>query len=150
LTYARGYKGPAINNVSPGLVGQSIVNPEIPLDWEAGVKTSLSSNRLTVNLALFNETIKDFQAQVFGMQAGAAQFTFANASHLYARGVQLSVSSRPVAGLSLNGSVLYNHATYDHFVVQCDAGYLIGCVSRTGLLSRTSRVCNLREPRVGN
>lgn len=133
VTYARGYKGPAINNVSPGLVGQTIVDPEIPLDWEAGVKTSLFSNRLIVNLALFSETIKDFQAQVFGVQAGVAQFTFANASHLFAKGVQLSVSSRPAAGLTLNGSVLYNHATYDHFIVQCDAGYLVGCVPQNGL-----------------
>lgn len=134
VTYSRGYKGPAINNISPGVVGQSVVKPEIPLDWEAGVKTSLFSNHLTADLSVFDETVKNFQAQVFGLQGGVGQFTFANASHLFARGVELNLAARPLPGLSLNGGILYNHATYDNFIVQCDAGYTVGCATQNGAL----------------
>ena len=134
LTYSRGYKGPAVNNISPGVIGQTIVKPEIPLDWEAGVKTSLFGNHLTADLSLFDETVKNFQAQVFGVQGGIGQFTFANASHLFARGAELNVAARPIPGLSLAGGVLYNHATYDNFIVQCDAGYTTGCASQNGSL----------------
>jgi iron complex outermembrane recepter protein len=127
VTFARGYKGPAVNNIAPGISGESIVRPEIPLDWEGGVKTSFFSNKVALDLSVFDETIKDFQAQVFAVEAGFGQFTFANASRLFVRGFEANVSAHPTDGLTLQGGVIDDDATYDNFVVQCDAGYTVGC-----------------------
>src|SRR5690606_31584946 len=65
LTAARGYKGPAVNDAaSPPLV-QPIIRPEIPMNYELGLKGSFLEGKMAVTLTLFNNKVKDFQTAVF-------------------------------------------------------------------------------------
>jgi len=139
LTYSRGYKGAAVNNLAPGTAGPAIVNPEIPIDLEAGYKTSLFERRLVLDVSLFDETIKNFQAQVFETVGGLGTFVFANASKLRVRGVQGSFYSKPLPGLTVNGGLIYNDATYGDFIVPCNAAYTAGCTTSGGNLVTNAR-----------
>lgn len=145
LTYSRGYKGAAVNNLAPGTTGPTVVNPEIPEDLEVGYKTTLLDRRLVLDVAAFDETIKDFQAQVFENLAGFGTFVFANASELRVRGVQASFYSKPLEGLTVNGGAIYNDATYGDFVVPCNAAYTVGCTTEGGSLVTNARDSQLAQ-----
>ncbi len=119
LTYTRGYKGPAVNNLTPGTTGPTVVKPEIPLNLELGYKDSFFDRRVTVNLVAFHELIKDFQAQTAEDNGGFISFVFANAAKLKVNGFQANLYSRPLPGLSIDSGLLYNDATYGDYIVQC-------------------------------
>lgn len=125
LTYARGYKGPSTNTGEAA--GAPIVKPEIPTNLEFGVKTAFFDRRLALDLAIYNQDVKDFQAQFVQTQNGFTTFVFGNASHLYVKGAELNVTARPLAGLRLNGGLIYNDATYGDFNVPCKAGSTQTC-----------------------
>ena len=86
-----GYKGPQIVFNPPNLVPSvgggkvtlpgppsiSIVQPESPMDEEAGVKATVLDGHLAVDFNLFHTIIKDFQAESFKAQG----FVPANVSH---------------------------------------------------------------------
>jgi iron complex outermembrane recepter protein len=126
-TYSRGYKGPALNNLNAGGIAPPVVDPEIPTNYEVGVKTALFDRRVNIDLTAYKTDVQDFQAQTIVTVGGLTRFVFANASELNFKGVQLNVYARPVDGFTLNGGVLYNDARYGSFVVQCNAPFLAGC-----------------------
>lgn len=127
-TVTRGYKGPGFNSGLdvPTSVGPTnaefraftIVAPEIPTAYEAGIKASIPSIRTFVSLAGFWTDFKDFQAQVFetipGSPTGA--FTVRNAGQLRTRGFELEIDSRPLPGLNLGGNLTYNDAKFREFL----------------------------------
>ncbi|MDB5432738.1 MAG: TonB-dependent receptor [Caulobacter sp.] len=128
VTYARGYKGPAINDQAAGPGIPVLVRPEIPKTVEAGLKTTLFDGRLGANLAVFHTEVEDFQSQFF--DPAAAAFIFGNAPKLTSKGFSLDVFGRPVKGLTLNGGVAYTDARYGGgYVVACGQGQTLaqGC-----------------------
>lgn len=127
-TYARGYKGAAVNSPGNAVKGNPIVAPEIPIDLEGGIKASAFERRLTIDFNVYHQTFKDFQAQVASTSGGITSFIFGNASRLKVDGAQLTLTARPMTGLSLNGGLIYNKAVYGNFIVPCSAQYLVGCV----------------------
>lgn len=117
-TYTRGYKGPSVNDQATSTSVPLIVRPEIPHNIEGGLKTSLFGGRLTANLAVYHNRVTDFQAQYF--DPASAQYVFANAPKLVAKGVSLDIAGRPVQAVTLNAGLLYNDARYGRgYVVQC-------------------------------
>ena len=117
-TYTRGYKGPAVNDVSPTAGGSVVVQPEIPHNTEVGVKATLLNGRLGVNVAGFRNVVTNFQTQFFDPFLTA--YVYGNAPKLVAQGVSLDIFGAPVRGLTLNGGFLYNDAKYG-------AGYNVAC-----------------------
>ncbi len=130
ITYAKGYKSGTFSLAVPPVA----VKPEIPTDLEIGAKTSFFDNHLALDVAAFDETYKNFQAQVFDVVGGIGQFDLANASQLHSRGVQANIVATPFDGLTVNGGIIYNRATYGNFVVACDAAYTVGCTLVNGNL----------------
>ena len=120
LTYARGYKGPATN---PGerTTAPVIIQPEIPTNIELGYKTAFLDRRMLLDATLYHQDVKDFQAQMVQTVNGFTSYVFGNASHLYAKGVEVNLSARPTRGLRIDGGLNYNDATYGHFLVPCRA-----------------------------
>ncbi len=116
-TYSRGYKGPEINLPTTALP-ESFVVPEIPIAYEAGVKGSVLNGRLAVDLNGFYTTVHDYQTQVLVNSAAGPQFVIGNVPYVRTRGVELDVFGKPIPGLTLNGGLTYDLATYGPYTAQ--------------------------------
>jgi iron complex outermembrane receptor protein len=122
-TAARGYKGALVNDqLSNNGVGQPLVQPEIPMDYEVGLKATVLDGRLATDVALFHDKVKDFQTTIFLPPVGAtpAGFATGNVPYVITQGVELSVFGKPFENFSLNGGVLYDDARYSpNYLVAC-------------------------------
>jgi iron complex outermembrane receptor protein len=129
-TYATGFKASSVNLSrdsrplasdlpaiiagglgTPNLVsGTRFAEPEESTVYEAGLKAQWSVAAL--NLAVFKQSIKGFQSNVFT----GTGFALANAGKQSTFGIEFDGSVRPVRGLSLNLAVTYLDPKYDSFV----------------------------------
>ena len=129
-TYATGFKASSVNLsrdsrplasdlaaieaaglTTPNLAsGSRFAAPEESEVYEFGLKANWSVAAL--NLAVFKQSIKGFQSNVFT----GTGFALANAGKQSTFGVEFDGSVRPVAGLNLNLAVTYLDAKYDSFV----------------------------------
>ncbi len=131
-TVSRGYKGPQIVFNPPGLIpglnlsgpsvtlptpaSISIVQPEYPMDYEAGVKATVLHGAFAVDFNLFHTNIKDFQSSVY--RNGV--FIPNNIPHVITEGAELDLLGFLGPGLTLNGGFMYDRVTYPR-------GYLVAC-----------------------
>jgi iron complex outermembrane receptor protein len=113
VTVARGYKGPGFSAL-PGAVAtqDQAVKPEIPMDYEGGIKSSLFDRRLVVNVSIFTEDFKDFQAQVYDANTVPPAFRVTNAGELKSEGAELQVTGKVTPDLTLAGNLAYVDAYY--------------------------------------
>lgn len=130
-TASRGYKGPAVNDQAVLGSGISpVIQPEIPMYYELGLKGSFAGGRLIGTIALFHNKVKDFQTSVFvppSDDVPVGVFAQGNAPYIKAKGVELSLVGKPTRDLSLNLGVIYNDTSYSpDFVVACSPG-IGGC-----------------------
>ena len=129
-TYATGFKASSVNLSrdsrplasdlpaiiagglgTPNLVsGTRFAEPEESTVYEAGLKAQWSVAAL--NLAVFKQSIKGFQSNVFT----GTGFALANAGKQSTFGIEFDGSVRPVRGLNLNLAVTYLDPKYDSFV----------------------------------
>jgi iron complex outermembrane receptor protein len=116
-TYSRGYKGPSVNLPTTSLPG-SFVTPEIPVAYEAGVKGTVLNGRLAVDLNGFYTTIHDYQTQILVNSAVGPQFIVGNVPFVRTRGVELDLFGKPFPGLTINGGLTYDVATYGPYTAQ--------------------------------
>jgi iron complex outermembrane recepter protein len=117
VTYTRGYKAPAVNDEGAG----NIVDAEVPMAWEGGMKASLFDRKLALNLAVFHTKVRDFQTLLYDSSTNS--FNFANAPSLKSKGASLTLFGKPAQWLSLNAGLMYTDATFGPgFIVQCAPG----------------------------
>jgi len=129
-TYATGFKASSVNLsrdsrplasdlpaiISGGLGTPNLVSgtrfaaPEESSVYEAGLKAQWSVAAL--NLAVFKQSIKGFQSNVFT----GTGFALANAGKQSTWGVEFDGSVRPVQGLNLSLAVTWLDPKYDSFV----------------------------------
>ncbi|QCB56888.1 TonB-dependent receptor [Sphingopyxis sp. PAMC25046] len=129
-TYATGFKASSVNLsrdsrplasdlaaiaaaglTTPNLAaGSRFAAPEESEVYEFGLKANWSV--AAMNLAVFKQSIKGFQSNVFT----GTGFALANAGKQSTFGVEFDGSVRPVDGLNLNLAVTYLDAKYDSFV----------------------------------
>jgi iron complex outermembrane receptor protein len=116
-TYSRGYKGPAYNvffnfrNAYDSLA----LDPETSDSFEVGLKTTTFKDRLAVNVAAFDTTYDNFQANFTDVVLGAPVTRLINAGSVKTRGVEIDLTARPTRELSLRAAVAATHARIDHF-----------------------------------
>jgi len=119
-TVTRGYKAAGIVQgltIRP-LSGQTLptVRPEIPTQYEIGVRHQSDDKRVTANFTGFFTEVKDFQAQTLVPNPnGTAIFTVANAGKVETYGFEGELTVAPVEGLSLSAAVAYTNATFARF-----------------------------------
>jgi outer membrane receptor protein involved in Fe transport len=129
-TYATGFKASSINLsrdsrptaadlpaiISGGLglpnlvSGSRFANPEESTVYEFGLKGQWDV--AAVNVAVFKQSIKGFQSNVFT----GTGFALANAGKQSTFGIEFDGSVRPVDGLNLTLAATYLDAKYDSFV----------------------------------
>lgn len=118
VTYARGYKGAAINDQTTTVLAPLVVKPEIPKAWEGGVKATLLDGRMVANFAIFRTDVENYQTQF--LDSETATYIYGNAPSIRSQGVELTVMGKPIPELTLNGGLTYTDATYGE-------GYLVAC-----------------------
>jgi len=128
--YSRGYKSGGYNldrsgfNITPASTTQPSTsdlhfNPEYTDAYEVGVKSTI--NRSTqLNLNVFYEEVTDFQSNNFS----GFNFVTRNIPTTISKGAELSLLTRPLDGLTLQGGLLYNDAKYGS-TVSFGPGYTI-------------------------
>ena len=115
-TYSRGYKGPAYNVFFNMLNRDTLaLKPETSDSFELGLKSTAFDKRLTLNLAAFKTKYSNYQANFYDTVAGAVVTRLINAGDVSTQGIELDLTTRPIARLTLTGSLAYTDATIDQF-----------------------------------
>lgn len=89
-----------------------LIAPEKSTDYEAGIKTTLAGGRATLNLNLYWNDIRDFQAVQTDPTRLALGAFLGNAARARLRGLEAEASAKLGAGFSLSAAGAYNEATY--------------------------------------
>ena len=108
-SYSSGFKGGG-TNPRPFFASQVIsFDPEVLYNWEIGAKTDLFDRLLRLNVTGFYGILRNAQIGV-SICPGANPTPCAallNAGNAHEKGVEVETTIRPVAGLSIDGSVSY-------------------------------------------
>lgn len=121
-SFARGFKSGGINmsglpldaNNQPALA-TAVVEPERNTTWEAGVKSTLWDDRLTLNLAAYHTTVSDFQATVVdSSQTVALRGYLSNIPEVRVQGIEADAALR-LGRLTLIGALAYGDGTYTDY-----------------------------------
>jgi iron complex outermembrane receptor protein len=123
-TVSRGYKGPGFSNLIDFTIpsGQTamqaaLIRPEIPTNYEAGIKGYVLDRAVSFGLTFFLTDIKDFQAQVYSVPIGQpGSFRVTNAGALRTKGFEAEVNLRPARGFDLGIGLAYADTKYRDFV----------------------------------
>jgi iron complex outermembrane receptor protein len=110
-TVSRGYKGGQI--ATPALpLTPYVVQPEIPTDYEAGLKTTLFGGWVA-DLNAFYTKIQGYQSQQCTVSAtGVISCVQTNINGVRSRGAEIDFFGRVFPGLSLNTGFIWAKATY--------------------------------------
>ncbi|MEM9963929.1 MAG: TonB-dependent receptor [Asticcacaulis sp.] len=122
VNYSRGYKSGGINAAgiptaadgSPSLVN-AVIDPEEVTSIEAGLKSQFWNKRATVNVAVFNTDIKDYQANVVDSGPGALRGYLANIEKVEVKGVEIDGRLRATDNFNIYGNISYTDAIYASF-----------------------------------
>ncbi|HEY3950050.1 TonB-dependent receptor [Phenylobacterium sp.] len=126
FTYSRGYKGPAYNvffNMTALQTNQ--LEPETSNAFELGLKSRLFDKRLQFNLALFDDTVSNYQANEPDLVAGTVVTRLINAGEVSTRGAEIDAVAKPIDNLTLSFDYAYTDAHIDSF--SCPPGSAISC-----------------------
>jgi iron complex outermembrane recepter protein len=89
--------------------GSRFANPEESAVYEVGLKGQFQG--FAFNLALFDQTLKGFQSNIFN----GSGFILGNAPQQSTRGIELDFSINPTRGLVFNGAMTYLDSKYDDY-----------------------------------
>ncbi len=127
-TITRGYKGPQANDIDVNKP-PVVVRPEVPQDYEIGIKSALLGGRLALTADVFYTNIQGYQAQYClppDISNPTPVCAPANVDGVKTRGFDLMAFGNPVEGLTLNGGVTYAKATYPNPYFAADGTDLSG------------------------
>ena len=110
-TWSRGYKGPAFNvffNMSA--LNTAPIAPETSNAYEIGLKSSLFDEQLRLNVAVYEETFDNFQANSFVQINGSVTTSLTNAGTVRSEGATADFEWRPTKDFSVYGGYSYDKA----------------------------------------
>lgn len=110
---ARGYKAGGVNLAALAPTVPTVIAPERVDSLEAGIKTRLFDRRMTLNLALFQETATDYQANIYDPVLNKVYL--GNVPEVRTRGLEFDLQARPAEQLSLYASGALTEATYTDY-----------------------------------
>ena len=116
ITYNRGFRSGGINvqrfPASSGV--KQTFDPEYSDNFEAGYKTSVANNKVSISASAFLIEWKDMQ--LYNL---VAPFTYAreNVGNAQSMGFEAEISAIPVKGLQLDGSVGFDKTKYKNFAL---------------------------------
>ena len=112
---SRGYKGPQVNIPTLPTTPATVINPEIPTDYEVGSKGALFDHKLNFDVSAFYIKLKGYQGQ-FCVQGPPPTNTLVcnvtNISHITSKGIEGNIFGSPLRGLTLNAGLIYDEVHY--------------------------------------
>lgn len=131
-TATQGYKGGGYDTG----IGRSVldnVEPEKPMNYEIGFRSTWPSAGLTFNTTLFHTIVEDYQISS-RLEGPLSVYVIQNAAKLKSQGVEVDLGYRPMSAtdLAFSGSVAYVDAIFDEFPnASCFTGQTAaeGCVA---------------------
>lgn len=120
VTYSTSYKPVGVNVAGLPTIGGkpatdlAVIKPEDVKNIEVGVKTT-PFNNFTLNLALFNTEIKDYQTNVQSPELGVNRGYIANAEKVRVRGAEVDANIKANDHFTFYGAVAYTDAKYVKF-----------------------------------
>lgn len=112
-TYAHGLKSGGINLTNLPVGVAPTIRPEKVDHFELGLKSSLLDRKLTLNAALFQTQIDDYQTTILDADRSASYLQ--NAGSVRSRGFEVESWMRPTQGLALRAAVTYLDAKLRSF-----------------------------------
>ncbi|KHK89849.1 TonB-dependent receptor [Novosphingobium malaysiense] len=125
-SYKTAYKSGGFSNSGINSLLASVDNftfaPERAKGFEAGIKSTLLDRQLRLNLIGYTYKYTNLQIDFF--DSAVIAFNTINAGAVRTKGIEFEAEYAPYAapGLTLRGSVNYNHARYKDFLAPCYAG----------------------------
>lgn len=108
-TYSEGFKAGGYNGLVTNVTAlQAVFRPEITKAYELGMKGTFFDRKLRLNIALFQNNVKDLQ-QLVTLEGGNYAIENYDAR---ARGIEIESVFQPVNGLTFWGNVSINDGTY--------------------------------------
>ncbi len=111
-SYSTGFKSGGFNLSSGSTVSAADFAPETTRSFEIGAKSSLFDGAMTVNVALFDQKVTDFQANIFN----GTSFDLTNAGERKIQGFEFETTINPFEHLILTGAVTYLDADFTEFL----------------------------------
>ncbi len=111
-SYSTGFKSGGFNLSAGSSVSTADFAPETTRSFEIGAKSSLFDGAMTVNVALFDQKVTDFQANIFN----GTSFDLTNAGERKIKGFEFETMINPFENLVLTGAVTYLDADFPDFV----------------------------------
>ncbi|MET0251275.1 MAG: TonB-dependent receptor [Novosphingobium sp.] len=117
LSWSKGFKSGGYDLRTNTAIGsQTPYRPQVLTAYEAGLKSSFLDRRLTANLAIFYNDIKDLQVRATSTAAlGLVTNQLINAGNAASWGGELELAAAPFDGLKLSGSIAYLKTKYKTF-----------------------------------
>ncbi|MCW5725510.1 MAG: TonB-dependent receptor [Maricaulaceae bacterium] len=99
-SYSRGFKPGGFNvSANAAMTGVFEFEEEIISNWELGLKALIFDNTTQVNMALFRQNLRDFQANIFTGQG----FGLQNAGEVQITGLEFEFLAQPTDRLTFSG-----------------------------------------------
>jgi iron complex outermembrane receptor protein len=115
-SYTRGYKGPAMNVFfNMQAIDNFGIAPETSDAFELGLKSRLLDGKLVLNLAAFDATYDNFQANNQDLVGTTVITRLTNAGTVKTRGFEADFTLQPIENLRFNGGYAYTDAYIDKF-----------------------------------
>jgi len=118
LRYAKGFKSGGFNGRANEVGSATAYDPETSDSFEAGLKTTIA-RQLRLNVAVFHNNYKDFQARVSELDESTTPPTpllsVLNAGKLRIRGAELEAAWTPTPQLLIDAQIGYLDAEYKEF-----------------------------------
>ena len=122
--YAEGFKSGGFNGEFSDTTQSAAANiaetetpfkPEKQRSLELGLKSTFAEGRAQLNVALFQDNVKDMQESIF-TATGAAASIIRNAGAATVRGAELEAAFVPIRGTRVSANYAYLEAYYNTFV----------------------------------
>jgi iron complex outermembrane receptor protein len=120
VTYSTAFKPVGVNVAGLPTIGGkpatdlAVIKPEDVTNFELGIKTTPFSN-FTLNLALYNTDIKNYQTNVQSPELGVNRGYIANAEKVRVRGAELDANIRANEHFQFYGALAYTDGKYIRF-----------------------------------
>ena len=125
-TVSRGYKGPAYNvffNMQS--FDEIAIKPELSTSYEIGLKSTILSNTVRLNVAAFDTTYNNYQANLNDLVGTTIVTRLINAGKVYTKGMEMDFAAKVSKNFTLSGAAARIFARIDRF--NCPPGASASC-----------------------
>jgi iron complex outermembrane receptor protein len=113
-TYGQGSKsGGFVSNTFGTTSATFTFQPEKSTNYEAGIKSTLASGHVVLDVSVYDTAFKDLQVSVFN--PATQSYLTGNAASASSKGVELTASWYPLPNLDFTASGAYEDVTYDNY-----------------------------------